>query len=294
MPETGGFRGGAVLDERRHIGWGDDLVQTGGIGGGALARAVALLRELLDLSSGAGCPAPALVATNVLREAGNAAEIADALERGTGRAVRVLSQREEAAFGFAGAAFFEQRPGLLCLVDIGGTSTEVSWGRDATMEDFAGLAAGTHRVHAALESLAGGEVAGERAASLLDSFDPSFPAPGCGGYRLPELPGRPTMLLTGGTAVSLAAARRAMRGLAPALKDVEAMTLDDLAGVSAWIAGKLRAGAGGTLPFDAFRARLLPAGVMLARSLLFALGAREFAVTARDARWGVVLGAGGS
>ncbi len=287
--ESGRFRGRTVRDERRHIGWGEDLASDGSIGSAAISRSLELARELVEISRGAGCPRPALVATNALREARNAPAVAGAVERETGLSVRVLSQREEASYGFLGAAFFARPRGGLCLVDIGGTSTEVSWGRGLSMEGFAGLPVGTHRVRAALAARAEGEGGAARVAELLESYDASIPAPGSAVYPLPTFAQRPTMLATGGTAVSLAVALRVLRGLEPVFEEAGRMTLDDLGLVRMWLAGIVRSGEEGSLPFDAGRARLLPAGVMLAESLLNALGAREFAVTARDLRWGVVL-----
>ena len=287
--ETDRFRGCAVRDERRHIGWGEDLAGNGAIGSEARSRSLELARELVEISRCAGCSSPALVATNALREARNASAVAGEIERATGISVHVLSQREEASYGFTGAAFFARRRGELCLVDIGGTSTEVSWGRGVSMEGFAGLPVGTHHVLAALAARTGGEGGAARVAELLESYDASLPAPGTAVYALPAFAERPTMLVTGGTAVSIAMALRMMSGLAPAFEEAERMTLDDLDRVRMWLAGILREGEESSLPFDAGRARLLPAGVMLARSLLGALGAREFAVTARDLRWGVML-----
>jgi exopolyphosphatase/guanosine-5'-triphosphate,3'-diphosphate pyrophosphatase len=298
FPEVGRLDDGRlrrvdVHDERRHIGWGDDLVGNGAIGPPALSRALGLLGELLEISRGAGCPAPAIVATNALREARNASAVAGAIERETGMAVRVLSQREEASFGYTGAAFFADRRRELCLVDIGGTSTEVSWGRGTAMDDFAGLPVGTHRVHAALVPRGGGEADAPRIAELLESHDPALPAPGSGVYGLPAFSERPTILVTGGTAVSVATMRRMARGLPAAFEETERMTVEDLRLVRMALAGVLRSGKAGSLPFHPGRVRLLPAGIMLAESLLGALGAREFIVTTRDLRWGVVLAGGG-
>ncbi len=284
----------SVRDERRYAGWGADLVAEGAIGARTLSRALGALAELVDISRGARCPVPLLVATNTLREARNAPEIVRAIEDATGMKVRVLSQREEASFGFAGAAFFAKRRGGLCLVDIGGTSTEVSWGRGASMDGFTGIATGTHRVDAALGLSGAGGDERSRVADALESYDSSKPAPGSGVYPLPPLAGDTTMLVTGGTAVSLAAMRRLMRGLAPGFEETESMTLEELAGVRLRLAGILRSGDERSLPFDAARVRLLPAGVMLAESLLRALGAREFGVTKRDLRWGMVLSGGGA
>ena len=283
----------SAREDRRYAGWGSDLAAAGTVGSVAADRALGALAAILAASREAGCERPALVGTNTLRAAANAADLAARVEAGTGLPLRVLSQREEAALGFRGAAFFAGRPPRAVLVDAGGTSAQIAWGSGVAMADCAGLAVGVHTAHAALGWADRGAPSPAEIAARLEAFDPSVDAPWSGEYSLPPAYRGSTILVTGGTATALAMTRRWMRGLDPRLEGNETMTLDELAGLRKFLAGLHRSGRQSSLPFDADRIRLLPAGIMLLESLLCRLAPGPFAVTARDLRWGVVLGGEG-
>ena len=122
-----------------------------------------------------------------------------------------------------------------------------------------------------------------------------MPEPPDGGvYRLPPPRGESTILVTGGTAASVAIVLRHMRGSAPPFQELDTVTLDDLALMRRRISGLRRAGRERMLPLDAERTRLLAAGSIILEALLGALRIDAFKVTARDLRWGVILEAGTS
>lgn len=265
------------------------MVAGGSVARDTLSRCLPLLADLLAVSRAAGCARPVLIGTNALREAGNAEEIRETITRETALPVRVLSQREEAALGYLGAAFFSGRRDRLCLIDIGGTSTEISWGTGVEMEGFAGYPLGTHRVSASLAGSEGGAPSAARLAVMLADGPSRLRAGEMDVYPLPRGIEDSTMLVTGGTATTLAMIRRLMRGLPPVFEGVEKMTIDELVEVRGYLARMFGAGTEASLPFDAGRIALLPAGALLAESLLRMLAVRTFAVTVRDLRWGAVL-----
>jgi len=276
-------------EDRRYIGWGEDLAARGAISQRRLGEAPGFLVELIESARGWGCERPLLVGTNTLREARNAPEAVARLENVSLKPVRVLSQREEAALGFAGAAFFRGRDETVCLVDVGGTSSEISWGRGAAMAGFYGIPHGVHRVQAFLGGASGMRRAATRLGGELRGPGGILLAPSGADYRLPVGLEQSTILLTGGTAVSLAVVLRYLRGGAPFFEEMEHITLDDLAFMRRRVSGLVRSGRERTLPLDPDRTKLLAAGSILIEALLLAMRIREFRVTARDLRWGVVL-----
>lgn len=280
----------STREDRRYAGWGADLAAEGAVGEASLERVLAALAGVLATAREAGCARPAIVGTNTLRAAANAAALASRIEREAALPLRVLSQREEASLGFRGAAFFAGRPARSILVDAGGTSTEVAWGAGTAMEDFAGLPVGVHGVLAALGWASPAPPSPAEVAARLETFDPAAGAPWGGEYSLPPAYRGSTILVTGGTATALAMTRRWMRGLDAPFGGNETMTLEEMAAVRGFLAGLHRSGRQSSLPFDGDRIRLLPAGTMLLETILRRLGAGAFAVTARDLRWGVVLG----
>ena len=209
-----------------------------------------------------------------------------------GASIRVLSQREEAELGYIGASFFRPREETVLLIDAGGTSTEVSWGTGTSMVGFAGFSLGTHRVR---RLLARGASSRHVFASLVESMKDSVArvrAWGNGVYRLPGFPRDSTMLMTGGTAVSLAVLHRGMLGSARGFEEMHRVAREDCALVARRLAGLYRAGRQRSLPLDSERIELVPAGIVLIDALVWSFGIETFMVTARDLRWGSVLTGG--
>jgi exopolyphosphatase/pppGpp-phosphohydrolase len=273
----------SFAEAKCYVGWGDDLARTLSISPEMEALALRALGELMAAARDLRCTQPQLVATNTLREASNAEAIRSALERGLGVSIRVLSQREEASLGYAGASFFRPRDESIGLIDAGGTSTEIAWGRGTTMDGFAGLPLGTHRVHRLLEGTFGARRASALLAEELNA---------AGVYRLPVFSRDSTMLLTGGTAVSLAVFLRYMRGYEPSFEEMSRVTRADIELVRRRVDGPWLAGRKRGVPLDRHRMRLFPAGLVLIDALLQAYRAEVLRITARDLRWGAVLTGG--
>jgi exopolyphosphatase/pppGpp-phosphohydrolase len=99
-------------------------------------------------------------------------------------------------------------------------------------------------------------------------------------------------MLAGGTAVSLAAAWREMNGeIYDSAVPVE-LSVADLGKVCDWLSGLYGSGSERQLDLSPERIRLLPRGIRLIREFIRAIRAGRITITARDLRWGVVLGDG--
>jgi exopolyphosphatase/pppGpp-phosphohydrolase len=173
--------------------------------------------------------------------------------------------------------------GLALLVDVGGTSTEISWGRDGQMEDFEGLAMGTHMVYELMTAGRGSDLVLSYN-SALKKLDESLSI----HYALPDKAQRPTILATGGTAVSLAVILRCMEQRTGDFVDPTAVGTGKLELVLRRVNGLFASGSTRRLPLEYERIRLLLPGLVLLTSLMRALRAGGFHITARDLRWGAV------
>ncbi len=284
----------AIREEKRFVGWGDDLAASGRVSPEKIEAAVRALKELMAAAARWGCPRPAIVATNTLREAANAPRARERLEEAAGASIAVLRQREEAELGYIGASFFRPRDESVLLVDAGGTSTEISWGTGTSMTGYIGLPVGTHRVRRMLDrSFCVRRVSAALAERVAASAAPGRRGAG-GVYSLPGFPRNPTMLMTGGTAVSLAALRGPVEEPGPGFEEMRRIARGDLAFMTRRLAGLYRAGRERRLPFDPGRIALLPAGLALVDALVRSVRIESFMVTARDLRWGRLLTGGAS
>jgi exopolyphosphatase/guanosine-5'-triphosphate,3'-diphosphate pyrophosphatase len=292
--EAGALEIRSIGEEKRFVGWGDDLAASGSISPEKLETAIRATRDLIASAERRGCPRPALVATNTLREAVDAARVKARLEETAGAPIRVLTQREEAELGYVGASFFRPRGESVLLVDAGGTSTEISWGTGTTIEGCLGLPVGTHRVRRILDR---SSCARRVSAALAERIAASAAAERGGAdgvYSLPGFPRNPTMLMTGGTAVSLGVLCGRMSGQGTGFEEMRRIARGDLALVTRRLAGLYRAKRQRSLPFDPGRIALLPAGLALIDALVRSVGIESFTVTARDLRWGRLLTGGAS
>lgn len=113
-----------LVDEKKMAGLA--AYATGGVLSEAgIDRAVAVLRDLLRLADNLACDRVAIFATAVLRNCENSAAATAAIEEAIGAPIDVLSAREEAHLGFVGASIGRELDAGT-LVDIGGGSTELT------------------------------------------------------------------------------------------------------------------------------------------------------------------------
>ncbi|MFG2192157.1 Ppx/GppA family phosphatase [Streptomyces sp. NPDC048639] len=126
-----------VHTSKRRLRLAEHLDDSGRIAGEAvavLADAVAAARHEAERW---GVTAPFVFATSVVRDAPNRREVLEAVFRRTGMPLRLMSGGTEAELTFLAARrWMGWRSGPLVLLDIGGGSLEVAFGRSG-MPDFA-------------------------------------------------------------------------------------------------------------------------------------------------------------
>ncbi|MCU0640237.1 MAG: hypothetical protein MUF59_10280 [Candidatus Krumholzibacteria bacterium] len=290
-------------ENRKYAGWGEFLGEGGCIPGRAIDKASALLAELVDDAAGHGCGSPWIVATNTLRRAANSPAIKSALEGRVSMPVRILSQEGEAAMSLKGVASLYPGSSLLVLADPGGTSTEIAWGRNGVMEGCRGFDIGTHTVRRMMMDLSPRHAGDgppwrlERIVSrrISDIFTQGADGVGNGRRALSVLPGRaesPKIVFTGGTAASLSILWRFMRRMRAELAGKDELSAGVIALMEKRLGLLAAAGRERCLPLPPERIMLLPAGILIVRSVAGHLEADSFDMAGRDLRWGVILSDG--
>lgn len=282
----------AVFEDKRFIGWGRDLQGAEVIPPARIACAERSLVGLVRAARERGCDTPVLVGTNVLRAARNSREVARRLSRAVSLPVHVLSLQGEAARGYLGAASHLSPSSPLLLFDPGGTSTEISWGIGGHLHNYTSIPVGTHSVAYSLGRHARQRMRGGNMMALASRQYERW----LRGVqrvehvsRLSQWRETPTILATGGTAVSLAVLKRFMRGDVPVFSEMEALTVAELQSIGRRLAGLLAGGHRRRLPLDRGRVDLIMPGLLLIRMLVERMGIGYFKTTSRDLRWGVVL-----
>lgn len=245
-------------DARLLAGRGEELVAT-------LGAYVARAREM-------GARGVALVGTEPLRRAADAAAIVASVAAATGVALHVLDHDEEGLLMFIGATGGRPHPGGLAVVDIGGGSTEVVMGGPAGPAWAVGIPVG-----------------GARLTRLVEPPDPPLPADmarlrTAARTVVATLPdASPAELVAvGGTASNLVKVARAAR-------DDGRLTTRRLGGAMRTLAREPAIAASARFVISPARARILPAGAAILEAVMARYGLAAARVIEGGVREGLVL-----
>jgi exopolyphosphatase/guanosine-5'-triphosphate,3'-diphosphate pyrophosphatase len=115
-----------VHEEREQLGLGEEVERYGYISAAKCAQAVEVARAQTRRARRLGCERIEILVTSPGRQSANSDEFADALARGTGVPVRILSSEEEGMLAWDGAlAALEHPPESAAVCDIGGGSAQL-------------------------------------------------------------------------------------------------------------------------------------------------------------------------
>lgn len=214
------------------------------------------------------------VATAAVREAHNAEEFLEVAKKALGFEVEVIDGRREAELTWRGvAASTEERP--MMIIDLGGASTEIVLARDGRIERTVSMPLGAARMREAVPS--------EDPLRYFARVAGAVPA-----NLRPEAQADRKVVVVGGTATTLAAMRQEIRHWDPELVEGQAFTVMELGALVERIREtemeeRLR------LPgLPASRAGIITSGGLLLVQILEELGIRDFAVSCRGVRHGLL------
>jgi exopolyphosphatase/guanosine-5'-triphosphate,3'-diphosphate pyrophosphatase len=116
----------AVHEEKEQLGLGEEVERYGYISDLKCAEAVAVAHAQTRRARKLGCERIEILVTSPGRQSANSDEFADALARGTGVPVRILSSEEEGALAWDGAvAALDELPETVAVCDVGGGSAQI-------------------------------------------------------------------------------------------------------------------------------------------------------------------------
>jgi exopolyphosphatase/guanosine-5'-triphosphate,3'-diphosphate pyrophosphatase len=270
-----------LSDEARVTRLGAGVFASGSLDPAAVERTLAAIRELSPTARGLGATPVVAVGTEALRRARDASAFLERLrDEGLVDTARVLDPEEEAELSLE-ASRRERPRGAVCVVDVGGGSTEVCW------VDSGGSSLGL--------SLPVGSV---RLTERHIRSDPPEPAQLA---RVREEVAAETGSLPAGLArscevVAVAGTATTLAALELELARYDGSRVEGLAlgreRLRAWIErlARLTTPERRALPgMDPGRADVIVAGLLALEGTLVALGARRFRVSERGVRHGVAI-----
>ncbi|HEY3810891.1 MAG TPA: Ppx/GppA phosphatase family protein [Acidimicrobiales bacterium] len=266
---------------------GSVVAATGEVGETAAAAAVDVVRRFRALAQSLGADEVVACATAALREARDSAAVVDRIEATTGVKVRVISGREESALIFrAVRASVVIEPGPALALDLGGGSLELMVGDSKGMGWSASLKLGVGRLTS--ELVRGDPPTGGDRRRIVHAVTTAV------GRALPDIASfRPrTAIGSSGTLetlIGLAAARRG--GPMPASVNQLSVTVGELGTLTQDLLGMTSAERAALPGVDTGRADLLPAGALLATTVLDLTGLDTLVGCEWALREGMVLAA---
>jgi exopolyphosphatase/guanosine-5'-triphosphate,3'-diphosphate pyrophosphatase len=275
-------RGGglaAIADHCRFGRLGQGLDKSGRLDPAAVARSLEICREFAALLADARVDRLAIVGTQALREAHNAADFLVPARALLGAPIETITGDREAELVFASVvrAFPDQAAGDLVVADVGGGSTEIISGRGGRIEWKISLPIGAVRLSE--RHLASDPPTASEAAALMGDIDAALAPLGFArGGVLVGTAGSATTLATVEQRLATYAADR-VQGyrLAPA-------TVDRL--VARFL--ELDAGEKRRLPgLEPQRADVIAGGAAIYARLLRRMEAEVMIVSDRGVRWGL-------
>jgi exopolyphosphatase/guanosine-5'-triphosphate,3'-diphosphate pyrophosphatase len=129
-PQT--FRINTILDVLRIPRLGKGVDANRNISADSINKAVSLINEYKNLAFGFGVNNIIATGTSFIRDSINKNEFIETIYKDTGIKIEILSGEDEAKWSFWGGIFnytnSETKPKPMCIIDIGGGSTEISYG----------------------------------------------------------------------------------------------------------------------------------------------------------------------
>jgi exopolyphosphatase/guanosine-5'-triphosphate,3'-diphosphate pyrophosphatase len=276
-PADGGLR--PVVDQCRFGRLGQGLDASGQLHPDAIARSLDICREYRALIDGAGAERVAVVGTQALREASNAAEFVAPAEAILGAPIEIIAGAREAELAFAAVrATFPALDGTPYLVvDVGGGSTEIIATDGSRVTSAVSLPIGAVRLTE--RHLKTDPPSSHDARALIDDID--------GHLAGLELPRGVVVIGTAGTATTLAAVEQKLLDYDPDRVTgfkISATALDRLLARLLELTTAQRRGLRGMV---AQRADVIPAGCAILARIVHRVAAPQLIVCDRGIRWGV-------
>jgi exopolyphosphatase/guanosine-5'-triphosphate,3'-diphosphate pyrophosphatase len=255
---------------------GEGLDASGKLGSEPMDRALAGLELYVDLIAGAEAAATGGVATAATRSAANGAEFIELVTATLGFRPRVIDGVEEARLTYLGATASLDRETAMCVIDVGGGSTEFVVGYELP-EYAASIDIGSVRLTERIEQM--GLHSPDTVRAYVDGLFEDVVAP-----VSPSL-----VLGSGGTFVTLGAVARGVPTAEVETDGVVVLSFPDVAASVDQLLGMSVAEIAALPSVPAARAEVLKAGVVCAERAVAHVGASEVRISVADILDGIAM-----
>lgn len=257
---------------------GEKLAAQSIIQSAAVEKAVESLNQFQARATEQNADALICIGTHVFRAAINSADVLRAIKQSTGIDIEVLSQQEEARWSYLGATSGFESNGSVCVIDIGGGSTEITLGERSTILHSVSIPIGAVSI---TERFCSSRAEIETLLAFIESTIRS-----AWTFALPD---RCDLIGVAGTVTTLAAMSRKMTQYDPLLIEDSVLTR---AGVSKWLHRLIHDSPDQrkTIPgLPQHRADIIIGGTAILLTILEISGKSSIRASDRGLRFGIVL-----
>ena len=292
-PASGGFR---VIDAfSRIVRLGEGLAATGRLSEEAMTRTLEALKVCADKIALRGVAAGRYVATEACRRAANCDEFVVEVRQSLGLRLEIISSAEEARLVVGGCApLIDPRIPYAIVFDIGGGSTEIVWlhlsgGRERHRR-ILGSVSLPFGVVTLTDRFGGDEVSPAIYRGMIAEVAAAL-VPFERRHRILRLieAGRVQMVGSSGTVTTLAGVHLALPRYIRALVDGSTLTFDQIAAVSAHLAGLDLAGRAASPCVGRERADLVLSGCAILDAICATWPVGRLRVADRGVREGILF-----
>jgi exopolyphosphatase / guanosine-5'-triphosphate,3'-diphosphate pyrophosphatase len=270
-----------VVDRAEVTRLGEGLAETGRLEAAASERTIEAVADMTDEARRSGALAIAAVGTAGLRLAADSAAFVAAVRDRCGVQIEVLSGEEEARLGYlAATSGLAIGPGSLVVFDVGGGSTELTFGREGHADERFSLDIGAVGITERFGL--GGVVSETELATTLDAVTAA----------LVRLQGRSTpdaLVAIGGTATNLAAVKHELATYDPEVVQGTVLDRDEIDRQIELYRTRTVDERRQIVGLQPERADIILAGACIVRTVIATLGRESLTVSDRGLRHGVLV-----
>ncbi|MCX7959752.1 MAG: Ppx/GppA family phosphatase [Deltaproteobacteria bacterium] len=241
------------------------------------------LKEFSDKIHNKGVEKVKYVATEVLRSAKNSDYVLKKLSGVCLGNIEIIDGSKEGFYSFYSVSFLNPSKEI-CVVDVGGGSTEITTGVDSDIRFTKSIKIGAVGI---FEKFFSGSDIYKRDAILNASgyinemLEKDIPSGITGNFT--------TVYVSGGTITNIGAILEGMNEYKPELIENRAISFQELQGLFETISQMKRQERAKIAGIEPERADILPAGVLIIRNIINYLGRDSIRVSTKGVRWGIIF-----
>ncbi len=241
------------------------------------------LREFSDKIHNKGVDKVKYVATEVLRSAKNSDYVLKKLSGACLGDIEIIDGEKEGFYSFYSVSYLNPSKEI-CVVDIGGGSTEISTGIDSDIKFTRSLklgAVGIYEKYFSAKEVYQRDAVLQASGYINEILEKNIPYDVTGNFT--------AVHISGGTITNIGAILEGMAEYRPEIIENKTISFREIQGLFETISQMSRQERAKITGIEPDRADILPAGILIVRNIMDYLRRESVRVSTRGVRWGIIF-----